>query len=155
MDTINKEELVVSAIENGTVIDHIPAEAIYSVVSILGLEKHADEVLIGTNLTSKKLGKKGIIKIKNKYFEQRDIDKIAVAAPKATLIEIKNYQKVSKRQVEIPDVLHSIVKCINPNCITNIEQISTEFKVLEKSTLKIQCHYCEKTQEPIHFNKSF
>jgi aspartate carbamoyltransferase regulatory subunit len=144
----NKKELVVSAIENGTVIDHIPAEAVYRVASILNLELHADEVLMGTNLESKKLGKKGIIKIKNKFFKQNEIDKIAVAAPSATLIEIKNYQKVVKRQVEIPDVLQSIVKCINPNCITNIEEIPTRFSVITKEPLKVKCHYCEKTQEP-------
>ncbi|MDR1847810.1 MAG: aspartate carbamoyltransferase regulatory subunit [Bacteroidales bacterium] len=145
----NKKELIVSAIENGTVIDHIPAEAVYRVVNILNLNLHEDEVLIGTNLASKKLGKKGIIKIKNRYFAQNEIDKIAVAAPSATLIEIKDYQKVVKRQVEIPDILQAIVKCINPNCITNIEDISTRFTVIDKQPLKIKCHYCEKTQEPL------
>ena len=144
----NKKELIVSAIENGTVIDHIPAEAIYRVANILELNLHDDEVIIGTNLTSKKLGKKGIIKIKNKYFKQTEIDKIAVAAPSATLIEIKDSQKVVKRNVEIPDVLQAIVKCINPNCITNVEDIPTKFTVIEKNPLKVHCHYCEKTQEP-------
>ena len=144
----NKKELIVSAIENGTVIDHIPAEAIYRVANILELNLHDDEVIIGTNLTSKKLGKKGIIKIKNKYFKQTEIDKIAVAAPSATLIEIKDSQKVVKRNVEIPDILQAIVKCINPNCITNVEDISTKFTVIEKNPLIVRCHYCEKTQEP-------
>jgi len=148
-DMENKKELVVSAIENGTVIDHIPAEVVYKVVRILELSLHNDEVLIGTNLESKKLGKKGIIKIKNKYFRQSEIDKIAIAAPMATLIEIKNYQKVVKRQVEIPDVLYSTVKCINPNCITNIEDIPSKLSVVEKNPLKVRCHYCEKTQEPM------
>ncbi|MDR0789521.1 MAG: aspartate carbamoyltransferase regulatory subunit [Bacteroidales bacterium] len=145
----NKKELIVSAIENGTVIDHIPADAVYRVASILELSLHDDEVIIGTNLMSKKLGKKGIIKIKNKYFKQNEIDKIAVAAPFATLIEIRDSQKVVKRSVEIPDVLHAIVKCINPNCITNVEDVPTKFTVIEKNPLKIHCHYCEKTQEPM------
>jgi aspartate carbamoyltransferase regulatory subunit len=144
----NKRELIVSAIENGTVIDHIPAEAVYKVASILELSLHDDEVIIGTNLMSKKLGKKGIIKIKNKYFKQTEIDKIAVAAPSATLIEIRDSQKVVKRKVEIPDVLQAIVKCINPNCITNVEDVPTKFTVIAKNPLKIHCHYCEKTQEP-------
>ena len=50
----NKRELVVSAIENGTVIDHIPAGEVYKVVKILNLDMYEDEVLIGTNLSSKK-----------------------------------------------------------------------------------------------------
>ncbi|MDR1005592.1 MAG: aspartate carbamoyltransferase regulatory subunit [Bacteroidales bacterium] len=144
----NKKELVVSAIENGTVIDHIPADAVYKVASILNLSLHDDEVIIGTNLESKKLGKKGIIKIKNKYFKQNEIDKIAVAAPTATLIEIKDSKKVVKRKVEVPDILQAIVKCINPNCITNVEDVQTKFKVIDKHPLTIQCHYCEKTQQP-------
>ena len=67
MSNERKKELVVSAIDNGTVIDHIPANEIYKVVKILNLDKYNDEVLIGTNLSSKKFGKKGIIKVKNKF----------------------------------------------------------------------------------------
>ena len=63
-----KKELVVSAIENGTVIDHIPTDVVYQVIRILGLEKYNDEVLIGNYLHSQKFGRKGIIKIKNKFF---------------------------------------------------------------------------------------
>ena len=57
-----KKELVVPAIENGTVIDHIPTESVYQVIHILGLENYKDEVLIGNYLQSGKLGRKGIIK---------------------------------------------------------------------------------------------
>ena len=66
----SKKELVVSAIENGTVIDHIPTQAVYQVIHILGLEEYKDEVLIGNYLQSNKLGRKGIIKIKNKIFNK-------------------------------------------------------------------------------------
>ncbi|MED9898604.1 MAG: aspartate carbamoyltransferase regulatory subunit, partial [Prevotella sp.] len=50
----NKSELVVAAIENGTVIDHIPAEKTYQVVNLLQLEKMDTPVTIGYNLPSKK-----------------------------------------------------------------------------------------------------
>ena len=79
MDT--KKELVVSAIENGTVIDHIPTEAVYRVIRILGLEDYKDEVLIGNYLQSPKLGRKGIIKIKNKHFTKDEVSKVALVAP--------------------------------------------------------------------------
>ena len=59
----NKSQLVVAAIENGTVIDHIPAEKTYQVVNLLQLEKMDTPVTIGYNLPSKKIGKKGIIKV--------------------------------------------------------------------------------------------
>lgn len=141
----NKRELVVSAIENGTVIDHIPAGEVYKVVKILNLDMYEDEVLIGTNLSSKKYGKKGIIKVKNKFFAETEVNKVALIAPNATLIIIKNYEVVEKRRLEIPDTIKQIVKCINPNCITNIEDnIETNFRVVDKEPLKLQCHYCEK-----------
>ncbi len=150
----NKRELVVSAIENGTVIDHIPAGEVYKVVKILNLDMYEDEVLIGTNLSSKKYGKKGIIKVKNKFFAETEVDKVSLIAPNATLIVIKNYEVVEKRRLEIPETIKQIVKCINPNCITNIEDnIETNFTVVDKEPLKLQCHYCEKTMSNIRFNE--
>ncbi len=154
MSNDRKKELVVSAIDNGTVIDHIPANEIYKVVKILNLDEYQDEVLIGTNLSSKKFGKKGIIKVKNKFFEETEVNKISLVAPNATLIVIKDYDVVEKRQLAIPSEIKKIVKCINPNCITNIEDnIETKFKVLSKEPLKMQCHYCEKTMNNIRFNE--
>ena len=151
----SKKELVVSAIENGTVIDHIPTEAVYQVIRILGLEKYDDEVLIGNNLESKKFGRKGIIKIKNKHFDKDEINKIALVAPFASIINIKDYDVVEKIQAEVPDHVDSIIRCMNPKCITNFEQIVTRFDVIDKENLKLRCHYCEKftTKESIRFTE--
>lgn len=139
-----RKELVVSAIENGTVIDHIPARVVFRVARILNLEAVDTQVTIGFNLVSHKYGKKGIIKVSDKFFKTEDIDKIALIAPSATLIIIKDYKVVEKRQVEIPDEIHKFVKCVNPNCITNNQQVATHFRVIDKEDLKLQCHYCEK-----------
>ncbi|NCC72310.1 MAG: aspartate carbamoyltransferase regulatory subunit [Sphingobacteriia bacterium] len=144
--TNQRKELKVSAIENGTVIDHIPAQSLFRVIRILRLDRLEDQILFGTNLDSKKYGKKGIIKVSNVFFKSEEINKIALVAPTATLIVIKNYQVVSKTQVEIPKHVEKIVKCFNPNCITNHENIPTKFDViLEGDTLKLSCYYCEKT----------
>jgi len=137
-------ELKVTAIENGTVIDHIPAQNLFQVVRILGLENYDDMVLYGTNLESKKYGRKGIIKVSNKFFKSEEINKIALAAPSATLIIIKDFKVVEKKQVEIPSEVVKFVKCFNPNCITNHQKIETRFNVISKNELKLQCHYCEK-----------
>ncbi len=144
METKIRKELVVSAIENGTVIDHVPTNVVYQVIKILDLEKYEDEVLVGNYLSSKKFCKKGIIKIKNKFFAKDEINKIALVAPMATLIVIKNFEVVEKIQTEVPDKIQQILKCFNPNCITNFEHIETQFAVLNKKELKLQCHYCEK-----------
>ena len=139
-----RKELVVSAIENGTVIDHIPAGVVFRGVRILNLEAIGTQVTVGFNLESRKYGKKGIIKVSGKFFKRDQIDKIALVAPTATLIIIKNYKVTEKRQVLIPDEIHKLVKCVNPNCITNNQNVATRFLVIDKEDLKLQCHYCEK-----------
>ena len=140
----SKKELVVPRIENGTVIDHIPTTAVYKVIRILGLEKYQDQVLIGNFLNSEKLGKKGIVKINNKHFTKEDISKISLVAPFATIIDIKNFAVTEKFTTEIPDHVENFVKCANPKCITNFEQIPTQFDIVDKVNLKLKCHYCEK-----------
>lgn len=141
-----RKELKVSAIENGTVIDHIPADVVSQVMNILKLQDIDRPVLIGANLNSQKYGRKGIIKVTDKFFESDEINKIAIVAPKATLIVIKDYEVVYKKQVELPKEIKSFVKCVNPNCITNNENIDTKFEVhlSEDNEVKLHCHYCEK-----------
>ena len=130
---IQKKELKVNAIENGTVIDHIPSANVFQVISILNLATIHNEILFGTNLESRKMGNKGIIKVKNKFFAPDEINKIALVAPTATLIVIRNYEVVEKKHVSVPDQVEKIVKCFNPNCITNHEPIPTRFSMPSSS----------------------
>ncbi len=138
------KELKVSAIENGTVIDHIPATALFQVIKMLKLDVFDQMVLFGTNLESKKYGSKGIIKVSNKFFKPEELNKIALVAPHASIIEIRDFQVTRKTLVEIPDTIAGIVKCFNPNCITNIEGIPARFDVVDKEDIRLKCHYCEK-----------
>ncbi len=140
-----QRELKVTAIENGTVIDHIPSNRVFQVIKILNLAECEDEMFLGVNLESKKLADgKGIIKVSNRYFADNEINKISLVAPTATLIEIRNYEVTLKKKVEIPKTITAIVKCFNPNCITNHQPITTCFDVVDDADLKLQCHYCEK-----------
>ncbi|MDD6437711.1 MAG: aspartate carbamoyltransferase regulatory subunit [Prevotella sp.] len=141
------KELLVSAIENGTVIDHIPTDRVFQVVNLLGLQNEKNTVTIGFNLPSKKVGKKGIIKISNKFFSQDEINRLSVVAPKIVLNIIRDYEVVEKKTVETPDELRGIVKCNNPKCITNNEPMETVFTVVDKEHGIIKCHYCDKEQE--------
>ena len=144
---MGKKEMLVSAIENGTVIDHIPAEKTYEVVDLLGLRESETPVTIGYNLPSKKIGRKGIIKITDKFFSNEEISRLSVVAPKIVLNIIKDYEVVLKKTVETPDELHGIVKCNNPKCITNNEPMATIFHVIDKDNCIVKCHYCEKEQK--------
>ena len=143
---MNKKELQVAALENGTVIDHIPSEKLFTVVSLLGLEHMSNNITIGFNLESKKLGKKGIIKIADKFFTDDEINRIAVVAPNVKRNIIRNYEVAEKRELVLPDELIGIVKCANPKCITNNEPMPTRFHVIDKERCVIKCHYCEKEQ---------
>jgi aspartate carbamoyltransferase regulatory subunit len=145
-----KKKLKVSAIKNGTVIDHIPAQNLFKVIAILRLDKIDNQITFGTNLESEKLGSKAIIKVSDKFFEDDEINKIALIAPHAKLNIIKNYVVTEKKVVEIPSQINGIVKCFNPKCITNHETIMTKFSVISKSPLALKCHYCEKITDQEH-----
>ncbi|MCL2417077.1 MAG: aspartate carbamoyltransferase regulatory subunit [Bacteroidales bacterium] len=141
---MQKKELQVSAIKNGTVIDHIAQNHVERVLYTLNLSKYKDQIYFGANLDSKKYGKKGIIKVSNKFFAPEEISKIALVSPTATLIEIRDYEVASKKQVEISDEIKGLVKCVNPNCITNHENVLTHFEVVNKDEIVLKCRYCEK-----------
>lgn len=142
-----KQELQVAALRNGTVIDHIPSDKLFTVVALLGLEHMNNNITIGFNLESKKLGTKGIIKIAGKFFDDDEINRISVVAPHVKLNIIRDYEVVEKREVYMPDELRGIVKCANPKCITNNEPMETVFHVIDKDNCIIKCHYCEKEQD--------
>ena len=135
---LSDKELKVAALENGTVIDHIPSEQLFKVVSLLHLDHLDKHITIGNNLCSKKIGKKGIIKIADTYFKQEDINKIAILAPKAKINIIKNYTVTDKQTVSLPDTLHA-------KCITNNEPMATVFDVIDKDNVVVKCRYCEQS----------
>ena len=141
---MKKEELQVVALKNGTVIDHIPTDKLFTVVSLLGLKNSESNITIGNNLTSKKLGKKGLIKVADRFFTDEEISRLSVVAPNVKLNIIHNYEVVEKKQVTMPNVVKGIVKCNNPKCITNNEPMTTIFHVISKETGMLKCHYCEK-----------
>ncbi|MBQ3688951.1 MAG: aspartate carbamoyltransferase regulatory subunit [Bacteroidales bacterium] len=148
---MDKSELKVSAIKDGTVIDHIPAKDLFKVIKILNLESVDNQVTFGTNLDSKKLGKKAIIKVSDKFFQDSEINKIALIAPNANLNIIKNYEVVEKSSVELPQTIKGICKCMNPKCITNSEPMQTKFDVISQCPPALRCFYCGKVTDQEHF----
>ena len=141
---MNKKERLVAAIEQGTVIDHIPANKTYQVASLLGLFSITTPVTIGINYPSMKVGNKGIIKVSDKFFTDDEISRLSVVAPNVILNIIRDYEVVEKKTVETPSEIRGIVKCNNPVCVTNNEPMPTHFHV-EGNILT--CHYCEKEQD--------
>ncbi len=138
------KKLEVSAIEEGTVIDQIASKSTFKVANMLNIQNIDQVVLVGVNLSSKKLGKKGIIKIGGKSLTQEEVNKIALIAPDATMNIIKDSEVVRKFKVAIPDDIEGFLKCFNPNCVSNHQKIRTRFHVINKNPIKIKCHYCER-----------
>ena len=143
---MSKKERLVAAIENGSVIDHIPAEKTFQVVNLLQLQKLVMPVTIGFNFSSKMVGSKGIIKVSDKFFTDDEISRLSVVAPNVVLNIIKDYEVVEKKKVVTPDELRGIVKCNNPKCITNNEPMETIYNVMDKENGIVKCHYCDKEQ---------
>jgi aspartate carbamoyltransferase regulatory subunit len=138
------KKLEVSAIEEGTVIDQIVSKSTFKVANMLNIQEIGQVVLVGVNLSSKKLGKKGIIKIGGKSLTKEEVNKIALIAPDATVNIIKDSEVVRKFRVAIPDAVEGFLKCFNPNCVSNHQKIQSRFHVINKNPIKIKCHYCER-----------
>lgn len=144
MEKSAKSELLVAALENGTVIDHIPSDKVFDVVNLLGLTGINTPITIGANLSSKKMGSKGIIKIADKFFSEKECSKLSVIAPNIVLNIIRDYEVVEKKRIAMPDEVRGIVKCGNPKCITNHEPMQTVFRVVDKTNGTLRCRYCGK-----------
>ncbi|MBP7985098.1 MAG: aspartate carbamoyltransferase regulatory subunit [Bacteroidaceae bacterium] len=144
---MKRQEMLVAAIENGTVIDHIPTDKTFQVVNLLELQHLKTPVTIGMNFLSKKIGQKGIVKVADKFFTDEEISRLSVVAPNIVLNIIRDFDVVEKKDVRTPDELRGIVKCNNPKCITNNEPMETLFHVVDKENGTLKCHYCEKEQD--------
>lgn len=140
--TKESKELAVAALRHGTVIDHIPAESLFKAVKILGIEKMTTNVTIGNNLSSHRLGRKGIIKVADVEFADEVLNRIALIAPKANINIIRDYAVVKKFPIELPHEIVGIVRCGNPKCITNNEPMRTRFVVTDRDDVTIRCCYC-------------
>ena len=98
----NNKELLVAAIQNGTVIDHIPPTQLFKVASLLELDKmEHNTITIANNLPSNQFGVKGMIKISDKFFNEDEISRIALVAPNVILNIIRDYEVVEKKCVSL------------------------------------------------------
>ena len=140
-----KEKMLVEAIQNGIVLDHIPADKLFAIVSLLRLQQLTTPVTIGNNLQSARQQRKGVIKLSDHKVSSRELDKIALIAPEVHLNRIQDYEVIEKRQVELPHEVYDLARCPNPKCITNAEPMRTHFHVAtrpEDGTVILECHYC-------------
>lgn len=137
-----KKELAVAALRNGTVIDHIPSESLFKAVEMLGIARLDKSVTIGFNLASRRLGRKGIIKIADVELNPETVSRIAILAPSAVINTIRDYRVVEKRPVALPEEIVDQIACNNPKCVTRNQPIPTRFNVVDRQPVRVRCHYC-------------
>ncbi len=142
------QELLVSAIKDGTVIDHITAGRALKIIRVLRLPDHKKVVTVGLNLPSRAMGHKDLIKVEGRELTPEEANEVALLAPEASINIIKNYKVTKKFKVQIPQTIERVVVCPNPKCITNFERMTTLFSVKRYGTvIKLSCKYCEKIFE--------
>lgn len=146
IETLEQQNtLSVSAIKNGTVIDHIPQGQALRIIRLLSLLKKGFKIMVGMNLPSKRLGIKDLIKIENHLLTKDEANDIVVFAPPATINIIENFHVINKISTHVPETMKGIFVCTNPSCISLSEPIESLFYIKKESrTIKLTCHYCEK-----------
>ncbi|TLZ64925.1 MAG: aspartate carbamoyltransferase regulatory subunit [Methanobacteriota archaeon] len=144
-------ELRVTPIKNGTVIDHIPAGMALKVLKVLGIDEAVTStVTVAMHVPSKAMGWKDIVKVEDRELSPREVDKIALIAPRASVNVIRNYNVAEKHVVRLPDRAVGILRCGNPNCITNLrEPVETDFLVLRGEPPRVACRYCDRIVEDV------
>ena len=133
----------VAALRHGTVVDHLNAGMALKALQVLGLPKEG-AALLGIHLVSEKMGRKDILKLENVEITGPEIEKLALFGPQATVSFIRDYKVVRKFQVELPEEIAGILRCPNPNCITNHERIQSRFRVEGRKPILVRCRYCER-----------
>lgn len=135
--------LRVSKIEDGTVLDHIPAGNARTLLRLLDVPE--DRVVsVIMNVESTTIGRKDILKIEDKELDEEEVTSAALFAPNATLNVIEDYDVVEKRDLEIPDRVEGVLDCPNPDCITNADEpVEARFAVVERDPVVLRCDFCE------------
>jgi len=141
------KELKITPIKNGTVIDHIEAGMAMKVARILDIidSDEKNTISIAMYVKSKKMNFKDIMKIENRELKKKEVNKISLISPNASIIIIKDEKEEKKYSVGLPKVIKGIARCSNPNCITRRgEPVETEFQVTNGKEVKLRCLYCDR-----------
>ncbi len=139
----------VTAIQNGTVIDHVPAGSALKVLGMLGLlDSRSTPISLVMNVPSKKLDRKDVMKVEDRELTQEELDRLAIIAPNASVGIIRDYRVAEKRSVTLGTELRDLARCSFSNCITTNPREPLPHRILVHSTspLELRCAYCGKTQ---------
>ncbi len=132
----------IDSINDGIVIDHITAGRGMRIYELLGLGELDCSVAIIKNASSRKMGKKDIIKVDAQI--PLDLDIIGYVDPGATVNIIRGGKLLEKKAIDMPKRLTNVIRCKNPRCITSVEQeLPHVFCLTDKENKVYRCMYCE------------
>lgn len=145
-----QKKLQVEAIQDGSVIDHIPARQGVKILHFFNLTETSEKITVGLNLPTHNGKGKDLIKVENTFISDAQANQLALFAPNATINQIKDFKVVNKFKVQLPSSFLDVFSCPNSNCISHNEPVKSQFHVHDSTQLKLKCHYCEKA-----FSRSF
>jgi aspartate carbamoyltransferase regulatory subunit len=144
---MSDKKITIAKIQNGVVIDHIPAGKSFLIAKVLGLSKLAQEsgdiVVLGTNFESPAIGKKDVIKVENFSLTRDMLRVVSLIAPQATICRIREGGVVEKHRAEVPPEVGDVIICPDSFCITRHEEVPGKFKITKTEPLTLACCYCE------------
>jgi len=139
-----EKEMRVRRIEHGTVIDHITAGQALNVLRILGVSGTTSAVVsVAMNVPSGAIGSKDIVKVEDRELKEEEVDRISLIAPNATINIIRDFEVIEKYRVDLPEKLIGVVKCANPNCISNTNEPVISRFIVNKKPVELRCIYCD------------
>ena len=140
----------VTAIKNGTVIDHIPSGKALSVLKMLGIDGGmSNPISMVMNVPSQKMGGKDIIKVEDRELTQHELDRLALVAPDASVAIIRSDAVAEKMEINLTDEVVNVARCTFSNCITTnpMEPLPHRLILTKREPLELRCRYCGKNQE--------
>ena len=94
------------------------------------------------NATSKKHGRKDLIKIEN--VTDVDLTVLGLLDPNAPVNIIENGKIVKKINLALPQTVTNVIKCKNPRCVTSVERNAPHiFHLMNAQTREYRCEYCD------------
>ena len=134
--------MIVNSIERGIVIDHITAGTGNRILDYLKIDTKKNTIAFIMNATSKKHGRKDLIKIEN--VTDVDLTVLGLLDPNATVSIIENGKIVKKINLELPKTVTNVIKCKNPRCVTSVERNAPHiFHLMDAQTREYRCEYCD------------
>ena len=143
---MSERDLLINRIRDGTVLDHLESGSAFTVLAALDVSgSDGNQVSVAMNVPSRKVGKKDIIKVENRFLKVSETNRLALMAPRATVNIIRGYGVTAKRNVKLPKTFVNVLQCSNPTCITNSnEPIIPELRIIKKNLQLLQCKYCSR-----------